>query len=462
MKSLNKFISALFIICFAAVSSIASIPTDNISAASYKISVKLKQTPSNQINVVVTYSGASKANKDWIGIYKKDTKPSEKASNAALAWAYVSGSSGTVTFTQNNFVSSEYSPQKGSILEDGIYKAVICKSDSYIVAASYEFTIGVGNPNFNFDVFSDSHIGSKSYDGAANLNNALNDIKTFAPNSNALVSNGDSVDQADWTNYTTLRDVYFKQKSGLPPVYFNLGNHELFDTVNPSNYFKTDFNTKFYNRFLYFSRDIHHNLTGTTLASDNRSVPYYEEKVNNYHFIFLASESMNYKDKMDISSTQLQWLDNKLWHIANDEPHQPVFVFGHGALLNTVAGSYSSQKWNGVSDNADSKLRFVLNKYPNVIYISAHSHWQLTSKNTMFEDKATYGNGVGATFINNGGLSNLYCDQNCGVSGSQGLHILVYKDNKVVIKGRDYSKKQWVARYTIDLKKHYQSLDTIY
>lgn len=456
MKNIKKIIP-LFVICFAVFGLFEITASKQVSAATYSISAKYSSNGS----VTVTYSGVSTSNKDWIGIYKYGTTPSSAAADAALAWVYPSSSSGKVTFSSSDFINSTYSPQKGSALEDGKYKAVILKSNGYTVGAKSTFYVGEENPNYEFDVYSDSHIVSSTSADSSTLNAALKDIKNFAPDSSAIVSNGDTVDQSDWSLYETLRTIYYNNKAGLPPVYFNLGNHELFDTsANGGNYNASSFDSKFYNYFLYFSKNIHYSLTGSTLASDDRTVPYYEEEVEGNHFIFLASESVNAGDKMDLSTTQLNWLDNKLWHIQNDEGDQPVFIFAHGSLSNTVAGSYSYQGWNGVSQ--DSQLKFILNKYPNAVYISAHSHWNLTAAHTMFEGTATYGGGVGATCVNDGALTNLWSD-NGGVSGSQGLHIMVY-DDKIIIKGRDYANKKWIsgARYVVDLDNHFDSLHNIY
>lgn len=456
MKKVLKIVSFL-VVCLAFLSFFEMSSSKNISAASYSVSAKYN---SSEKSVTVTYSGVSTSSKDWIGIYKSTTKPSEFAVGAALAWVYPKSSQGTVKFTSSNFINSEYSPQKGETLEDGKYKAVILRNNGYEIGATGYFTVGKGEPKYEFDVYSDSHLVASTNETSNVLDAALKDIKNFAPKTKAIISNGDAVDQADWSLYSKLRNIYYNNRVNLPPVYFNLGNHELFDDSHATNYKATSFNVKFKDKFLYFSKDIHYNLTGRTLASDDREKPYYEEVINNNHFIFLASESVAAGDKMDLSKEQLDWLDNKLWHIQNDEADQPVFVFGHGSLLNTVAGSYTSQNWSGVSQ--DGQLKFILNKYPNVVYITGHSHWNLNANNTVFEGTATYGGGVGATCVNDGGLWHVWCDADREVPGtSQGLHVMVYND-RLIIKGRDYQNKKWIARYVIDLNKHYDSLHKIY
>lgn len=109
-------------------------------------------------------------------------------------------------------------------------------------------------------------------------------------------------------------------------------------------------------------------------------------------------------------------------------------------------------------------LKFILNKYPNVFFFSGHSHWNLSSKNTMYQEpKATYGNGIGATLFNTGSVTNLWSDNNTYMDGSQGYQVDVYKD-KVVVKGRDFLNSKWIpeARFSVDLKPKYDSLHQIY
>jgi hypothetical protein len=191
--------------------------------------------------------------------------------------------------------------------------------------------------------------------------------------------------------------------------------------------------------------------------NDNRSVPYYEQVVNGNHFFFLASESLASQDKADLSSKQLDWLDNRLWNIAKYEGDQPVFVFSHQSLTNTVAGSSTSQGWSGVIQ--DSALRFILNKYPNTFLFTSHSHWQLSSRNEMFQDNSTYGSTLGTTMFNTASITNLWCDDDKYIDGSQGLHVEVYND-KVVVSGRDFLRKKWIpsAKFTVDLNEKYRAL----
>ncbi|MHC1684369.1 MAG: metallophosphoesterase [Clostridiaceae bacterium] len=443
-KTLLSFLLSLFI-----STSFMAIFPGNALAAGYAISTQYYGYNSNQ-TITVNYSGTS--GKDWIGIYKVNTTPSSSPYNAALAWKYNSGYSGSMTFSPSDFINSQYSPEKGRPLQPGVYKAVICLNDGYTVAASYQFEIQGEKPKYSFDVVSDIHTNSNT---AVNLDRALNDIRNMSPNDKCIVANGDTADLSGTDYYNVVQSTFYNNRSGLPFTFFNLGNHELFDTYDSNTL--SSFSTKF-NRFLNYTKAIHSTQydPNNYKSSDNRTTPYYEQIVNGNHFIFLSSETLKDKDKADLSSTQLEWLDNKLWNIAKYGGDQPVFVFLHQSLANTVAGSYSYQGWNGVLQ--DSQLRFILNKYPNVFFFTGHSHWNLSSAHTMFQDTSTYGSTLGATMFNDASVTGLWSDSGY-MDGSQGYHIDVY-GSKVVVNGRDFLGRGWIpaGTFTIDLNAKYAAL----
>lgn len=47
------------------------------------------------------------------------------------------------------------------------------------------------------------------------------------------------------------------------------------------------------------------------------------------------------------------------------EAEQPVFLFLHQPLINTVAGSLEAQNWYGVTQ--DKELRSILDKFPQTL-----------------------------------------------------------------------------------------------
>ncbi|MBK1809103.1 metallophosphoesterase [Clostridium sp. YIM B02505] len=455
MKKFKKILT--FVLPIFLLALIYIVPKQVYAASTaYSISTDFSQyTPNSTIKI--SYSGVS--TKDWIGIYKQGTTPSSAAADAAYAWKYTSGASGTLSFTPNDFITAQYSPNKGNTLQPGNYKAVLLKNDGYTVAAQVNFTVIEDKLLYSFEVLSDMHISTKDTTFNSHLNSALKDIKNFAKNSSCIVANGDSVDEWSWDTYSLLRDTMYSNRVGLPYVYFNLGNHELMEDSHNANVNSASFQDEF-NRYLYFANDINYNMnnsTNTSITHDKQTLPYYKQTVNGQHFIFLGSESDSDRDKAYLSDTQLNWLDEELYKVAKYENDQPVFVFLHQGLNNTVAGTKSGQDWGGVIQ--DSQLRFILNKYPNVIYFSGHSHWQLESQSTMYQDTATYGPTLGATMFNSASVGYLWSDAGSSINGSQGLHVEVYKD-KVLVKGRNYLNQSWIpsAQFTVDMNAKYTSM----
>jgi Icc protein len=145
-------------------------------------------------------------------------------------------------------------------------------------------------------------------------------------------------------------------------------------------------------------------------------------------------------DNAVLSDTQLQWLDNELKHTPRNKP---AFVFLHQPIPNTVAGS-----GNDIV-NAD-KLTSILNKYPQVIFFSGHSHWTLKNQpGTMWQGKFTA--------FNDSCVRNPWNPvTNSLVGDSEGLYVQVYND-KVVVKGRDFTNKQWINQYTVQVPSAHHS-----
>lgn len=465
--NLITFLTALCIILLSLV-----VMPMKANAAGYTIKTNKKEYNYNE-TIKVTYTGATNS-KDWVGIYKRNTEPGKGTANAALAFMYINGSSNTFSFSPSTFIDSsysKYSPQKGAPLEPGEYKAIIAKKDTYDVAAEYNFDVIGGTPKCSFDVISDSHVVASDDIRYSNLAYTLKDIGNYSTNSSAVIFNGDTVDKYDWYGYKRLSEICKENAKDLPFMFFNVGNHEFFDNPSTNDFTSTPYSYKL-NRFLYFADNANResgkgnseyiNLYGDR---DHKTKPYYTAKVKGCTFVFVGNESLRDKDRADISDEQIRWLDEDiLYKTCKYQEHQPIFVFGHQGLRNTVAGTHDGQGWDGVIQ--DGNLRFVLNKYPSTFYISGHSHWDLNAysgpnRNIMYQDKATYGNGVGTTMFTDGGVTSSWTGGS-SYQGATGLHFDVYED-KVIVKARDFLANKWIngARYVIDLNAKYKNQDQL-
>ncbi|MDF2568272.1 MAG: hypothetical protein K0R90_1728, partial [Oscillospiraceae bacterium] len=256
-------------------------------------------------------------------------------------------------------------------------------------------------------------------------------------NSIAIIGNGDitdnSLDDPSFpgisvakanAEYDMLNSIVNNNKDGLPPLIYAVGNHDLRGG---------DGYTAQLQRFL--------SKTGTT---DTNGKAYYYKEINGAKFIVLGSEHTgeNEYNNAELSQQQLTWFENTLKE--HSKLREPIFVFLHQPLKNTTAGTTGGFQWHGV--NQDAKVREILKKYPQAVWFSGHTHWELESNSNMFT-----GYGKDFSAFNDGGVGKLYTDNDKDKEGSQGLFVEVYKD-KILVKGRDFENKLWVtsAQFMID------------
>ena len=112
--------------------------------------------------------------------------------------------------------------------------------------------------------------------------------------------------------------------------------------------------------------------------------------VGDYHCIILNMD--RYADYSKFSSSRLEWLERRLKIAVAEDPtgEKPIFVFQHVPASGTV---------NGITSGGDTALREVLNKFPQVVDFSGHSHSSLTNPRSIWQEEFTA--------INTGGLAYL-------------------------------------------------------
>lgn len=276
--------------------------------------------------------------------------------------------------------------------------------------------------DLSFAVFGDIH------DNEENFQDAIDDIKNTDIKLDALVLNGDTVDQGIDSQYKTITGVLEKNRKLLPKIIIkNIGNHEFYDYDNGTNS-KEEVNKKI-QRYLDFAKE------------DN---VYHDKWINNYHFISLGSEDGNSDtyDSMNafISNTQFNWLKEKLNE--NYEKGRPIFLFIHQPLtLNWGWGDISGT-------NKSDTIKNLLSQYPEVILFTSHTHKQLSEK--CFDNSKNY------TLLQTGSISYTLSKNDTGdftrsFSNPYGLYVTVIK-NDVIINGRDIKNNQWLFSNTLSNK----------
>ena len=487
LKKNNQIKTIIVAVLFAFIVNFINIPVSatEINNDDVTISISKDKVKSNE-TIEVTLKNGSKDG--WVGLYSDDLVI---GTNPSIWWKYVTelgNKDGSGSFNLN---------LTGIVDEGGKYKLVLFKDSKYIIEAEVEFEVeavevpeGMGHlelktsagvmpnlpekiqinseegiaeevsvkwdevdsakyakagaftvygtvegieekakanvtviegngPLFSFEVFSDTHI-TKNLESTSskNLDKALKEIKEIneanESNSIGLMINGDVTDSGLKYEWDLYNEILENNNISTSEIYETYGNH---DTWGPT---------------FQQSLDFFYEYTKTEKV-------YFDKWINDYHFIFLGSEKSNGNSAW-LSETQLKWFEEKLAEGAEDG--KPVFVFLHQGLVDTAAGTKAYQGWHGVTQ--DKEMKEIIKKYPQVMMFSGHSHWELKSKDTVYND--TY-----ATFVNTGSTSYLWNDADEHIYRSEGWLLDVYED-KIVLKGRDFTNEVWVeeAQYTVN------------
>ncbi len=277
------------------------------------------------------------------------------------------------------------------------------------------------NSDVSFSVFGDVHENINHFQAA------IDDFYKINPNMDALILNGDVVDQGIDEQYDSVQKTLEKNKDLLPKIIIkNIGNHEFFD-------YDIEKNSKeqvqgFINKYLEFSGE---------------EKVYHDKWIKGYHFISLGSEDGNSETINSItaflSEEQLEWFKEKL-----DEKYEkgkPIFVFLHQQL------EYPNSRWIGVEQ--EEELREILSKYPEVILFSSHTHRDISDNSISLDQPFTIVNtgAVHYTLVIDPSEENGLRREDDYISG-----IYVEAEGNIVrIKARDVKEKEW--KYSVEVSK---------
>ncbi len=328
----------------------------------------------------------------------------------------------------------------------------------------------ISNYNFGtllaeFQVVSDIHVLAENatVDAAYNKYNnkhfvqMLQDITQVSPDSSGVIVVGDITEYGSADEYKNVAKLY-DSVPNAPQMYWTIGNH--------------DFNLRHGDATTYINRFLSN--YNEYIEPDVDKV-YYDKWIGGVHCIFMGSEANadtaqnGYEGDVNayVSREQLDWLKTAL--ADGYEKGKPIFVFMHQAIYNTVAGSLAGQGWDGIDkndmvDGIEPELMALLASYPEALYFSGHSHWELNSISTMFEGTDTM-----CTAFNTGSVAYLWTSYNNTYSsgsqyvdvlggtddtGSQGYYVEVYSD-KVLVLGRDFTSGSWLpsAMFCVDFSE---------
>lgn len=284
------------------------------------------------------------------------------------------------------------------------------------------------NPILSFSVLSDIHISTSDPESSAQLQQALTDHHHINPHRQLMVMNGDLTNGIP-SDYVELQRIL--DSNPHPPIHATMGNHEYYGMwVHPNgkvNYKKLAPQWSSQQAIQLFLRHF------------PNEQPYHELNMEGYLFLFLSGEayrdvSPDVQENAYLSKKQLRWLRDRIETHTAQNRHHPIFVFLHQPLPHTVDGSDLER---GVVQG--DSLRKLLEAYPEIIYFSGHTHEDLeTTKQTVAPSYLAVGSSSVRSVWENG----LQPEHS---AKSQSLCVDVYRD-KVIIRGREHSTKQWIGQ----------------
>ncbi|GEM_PF-402057 len=249
----------------------------------------------------------------------------------------------------------------------------------------------------------------------------------------ALVLAGDITensipDEWSWV-YDDIKDMGVKN-------YINAtGNHDIrmheYDTAKAS--------------FVNFTNDLNRRA-GSKLRIKKLSYSY---TIRGFKFIVLGSDEI-LLEEAELSDKQLKWLDKELK--SAQKKHHPTFVIAHQPLKDThgLPDTWGTAIKSAGSIGAQSdKLKKIMNKYPNTIFITGHLH-------TGFSKKYTYqkiGN------IHSVNLPSLGVENKDGDYNENGIGYMVeVYNNEVVFRARNFDKSKYMPKYNIRINLYVKNV----
>lgn len=273
------------------------------------------------------------------------------------------------------------------------------------------------NALLNFVAWGDPQISFVSPLRAARVYSACRDIENSKGKFDALVLLGDITEYGAKCEFQMAAHLINGVKDKFDKVFAVSGNHD----IRLRNYKKQ---LKRFNSFLSL-------VSGGVAGSGEHYC--FSDGAGGYKFIMLGADRCCFEGSY-ISDRQLLWLENELKTADGDKP---VFVFNHQALKNTNGLPMTwlgKGKWRGTVGWQSDKLRAVLEKRKNVIYVTGHLHYGISEY--TYEDlgniKAVSVPTVGV--LNHGAFNKL----------SQGIIFSVYED-KIICRSRVFSEGRYVG-----------------
>ncbi len=277
-------------------------------------------------------------------------------------------------------------------------------------------------PILRFVACSDIHLnGDENQENAIRFANLINDMYEYSENAeyknlDAIIVAGDFTGGGAEKEYEVYNKILAENVKEDTQVLTILGNHEFIDYRDVDPTVGYDVFKKFINE------DVDTDVV-----------------INGYHFI-----GVSYDDDGKSFTGKIQWLEERLWNATQEDPDKPIFVYQHPHPSLTV---YGSGNWG------DMTIRTILNKYPQVVDFSGHSHYAASDPRSIWQGEFT-AVGCGALKAFMGNLNYIDGDKDApGESGGAWL-VEVDADGNVSMKLYDAVNRKFfqdIDYYLTDL-----------
>ncbi|MDR0611390.1 MAG: metallophosphoesterase [Planctomycetaceae bacterium] len=166
-------------------------------------------------------------------------------------------------------------------------------------------------------------------------------------------------------------------------------------------------------------------------------------EIKGYSFITLSEGGSN---PSPYNNEVKKFLEAKLAEAAKNDPDKPIFVFTHVPPLNTCYGSWKNEGWG------TDVFTPVLNRYPQAIVISGHSHFPIGDPRSIYQDKFTSINDGSTTYSEvEPGILNIGIHPENSEKVTEGLIVNVLENGNVEVERWDtYRNEEILPRWTIN------------
>jgi predicted phosphodiesterase len=266
-----------------------------------------------------------------------------------------------------------------------------------------------------FIVISDTHFENNVGEGAAvKVPKALKNLLAKKPAPDAVFIVGDLTDQGEVKQYEQLLSV-FNDKSNIPEgveVFYIMGyNHDKSENNDQENFLNV------------VQKPLHRFV-----------------EIKGYPFIYISEGGWQ---ETSYNLEARRFLEEKMAEAAAKYPGKPIFTFMHVPPLNTC---YGSEDWG-----TDFFLP-VLNKYPQAIVFSGHSHFPLGDPRSIHQGIFTAVNDGSITYSGvERGLLNIGIHPENYENITEGLIVNVSGNGNVEIERWDvYRDEEILPRWTVE------------